>query len=236
MTPLPVLALTGLLNDQRVWQHQARELGDRHPFTIVPSTSCDSIVALAQAALAQAPAGRFALAGFSLGGYVALELLRCAPERVAALALVDTSARADTPESIAWRKGAIAAMREGLSGDVLASFLPRVLHPSRVHDAALVELFRSMSEVVGTDGFVRQQHAAMGRPDSRSLLPSIRCPTIVICGREDQITPLALSEEMATLIDGAKLVVIEECGHASPLERPKDVTVALRDWLGGGTL
>jgi pimeloyl-ACP methyl ester carboxylesterase len=231
MRDLPVLALTGLLNDERLWQHQARELGHGHPFTVVASTAGDSVAALAELALAQAPAGRFALAGFSLGGYVALQIVRQAPERVAALALVDTSARPDTAEAIVWRQGTIAAVRKGSGEDVMAAFLPRVVHPSRVGDAPLGALLRSMGEAVGSEAFVRQLQAAMTRPDSVPLLRTIRCPTMVVCGREDQITPLPLSEEMAAQIEGARLVVVEQCGHVSPLEQPEAVTAALREWL-----
>ena len=227
---LPVLAITGLLNDERLWQHQARALAPRHPFTIVSSALRESLADTARMALACAPADRFALAGFSLGGYVALEILRQAPERVAALALIDTGARADTPEAIAWRKGSIAAMNDR-SDEVLAAFLPRVVHPLHAQDRSLVELLRSMGDAVGKAGFARQQQAAMTRTDSRSLLRTIHCPTLIVCGREDQITPLALSEEMADLVDGAKLVVIEQCGHMSPLEQPDAVTKALREWL-----
>ena len=232
MTRLPVLALTGLLNDERLWQSQALAFADDHPFTVVPSISHDSVAGLAAVALARAPTDRFALAGFSLGGYVALEVMRQAPERVAALALIDTGSKPDTPQAIEWRKSAIAAARNPSGpGDVFASFLPRVVHPAHINDARLVELLRSMGEAVGIEGFIRQQTAAMNRPDSRPTLRSINCPAVVICGREDQVTPLELSEEMVAGIADARLVVVEDCGHMSPLEQPTEVTNALRRWL-----
>ena len=114
---------------------------------------------------------------------------------------------------------------------VAKSFLPRVVHASRLDDAVLVDLFLAMARDVGIDGFVRQQHAAIGRPDSRATLATIQCPTVVVCGREDEITPLALSEEMAAAIPDARLVVVDRCGHMSTLERPQEVTQALTEWL-----
>lgn len=103
--------------------------------------------------------------------------------------------------------------------------------PLRVGDEELGSLLNAMARSVGADGFVRQQHAVIGRPDSRAMLASITCPTVVICGRQDQVTPLELSEEMAALVSGALLVVIEDCGHMSPLERPQEVSSAMADWL-----
>jgi pimeloyl-ACP methyl ester carboxylesterase len=229
---LPILALTGLFNDERLWKNQVDALAGEHAFTVVPSVSSDSVAGLAKAALARAPAGRFVLAGFSLGGYVAFEVMRQAPERVAALVLTDTGARADTPEATEKRKAAIAAAKDPQgSNDVVASFLPRILHPDHLADTKIVGLLRSMGEAVGIDGFVRQQTAAMNRPDSRPGLSAITCPTLIICGRQDQTTPLELSEEMAAAIQGAKLVVIEHSGHRAPLEQPAAVTEALRNFL-----
>jgi pimeloyl-ACP methyl ester carboxylesterase len=114
---------------------------------------------------------------------------------------------------------------------VAGAFLPRLVHSSRVGDAALSAVLIDMARAVGVEGFVRQQLAAIGRPDSRPTLASIQCPTLVVCGRQDQITPLELSEEMAANIPGARLVVIEDCGHMSTLERPQGVTRAMSDWL-----
>ena len=232
MNKLPLLALCGLLNDERLWHAQAQALGRDHPFTIVPSVDHDNVAALAREALARAPAPRFALAGFSLGGYVALEIMRQAPARVAGLALVDTGAREDTPEQIEFRQRAIAAAQpSSVSGELFAAFLPRVVHPDHLGDLELVALLRSMGEAVGVPAFVRQQTAAMNRPDSRGDLAAIACPTLVACGREDQITPPALSEEMASRIPGARLVVVPGSGHMLPLEQPAALSRAMREWL-----
>ena len=229
-TRLPLLALPGLLNDERLWAHQVAGLAPEHAVTAVPTTSHDSVAGLAAAALERAPPGRFALAGFSMGGYVALEILRQAPERVAALALVDTSARPDSPESTAARRAAIERSETDFDG-VIQALIEKMLPPSRHGDQALVELCRAMAHAVGRPAFVRQQEANIARPDSRPLLAQIRCPTVVLCGREDKILPLELSEEIAAGIAGAKLVVIDGTGHMAPLEQPDAVTQALRQWL-----
>lgn len=233
MTPLPLLAIPGLMNDARVWKPQTDALSGEREVRVGDSTQYDTIRDIATRVLANAPEGRFALAGFSLGGYVALEIVRQARERVAALALVDTGPRADTPEATAMRHAMLAAVSANAANfDAVAkSFLPRVVHSSRVDDAAVIDVFLAMARDVGIDGFVRQQHAAMGRQDSRQTLATIQCPTVVVCGRDDQITPLELSEEMASTVPGARLVVIERCGHMSTLERPDEVTAALAAWL-----
>lgn len=230
MTTLPLLALPGLVNDERLWQHQAAALSPRHPVTSFPLTPHTTIAELARMALARAPAERFALAGLSMGGYVALEIMRQAPERVAALALLDTSARPDSPEQTQLRRTAIAASVDDYEG-VIRGLIPRILHPDHAGDPALVALLVAMAGRVGREGYVRQQEAIIGRADSRPTLGEIRCPTLVLCGREDILLPLALSEEMHAGIAGSKLVVVERCGHMSAMEQPKAVTAALREWL-----
>ncbi len=229
---LPVLALCGLLNDERLWRHPAQVLGADHPFTIVPTTTADSMAALARDALARAPAGRFALAGFSMGGYVALEILRQAPDRVAALAMVDSSARPDTPQASDGRRQAIAAAaKPGGAAAAFASLLPRLLHPDHVARPDLVEALRAMSDAVGVDGFVRQQTANIGRVDSRDLLAKVRGPALVVVGEADAVTPPDVAREMADGIPGARLVVVPQAGHMTLLEQPDAVTDALRAWL-----
>lgn len=232
MTSLPILALPGLLCDERLWQHQAEALAPDHPLTTFPLLPHASMAELAVAALARAPAGRFALMGLSMGGYLALEIMRRAPERVAALALLDTSARPDTTEATAARRQAIAASATDFDG-VAAALMPRLLHPAHLDDRAIVDVVTAMARAIGRDGYVRQQEAILGRADSRPTLAEIRCPTLVLCGREDALTPLALHEEMHAGIAGSTLVVIERCGHLSTMERPDEVNVALHRWLAG---
>lgn len=230
--PVPILFLPGLMNDGRVWQPAIATMAG-HEYRIADTSKHASVVELATAALAEAPCGRFALVGFSLGGYVAFEILRMAPERVAALALIDTSARPDSQEAIAMRERMIAAVSSGAADfDTVASaFLPRIVHPSRVADMALNKLLISMARHVGAEGFMRQQRAAIGRPDSRPLLKEIRCKTLVLCGKEDQVTPPDCSQEMASGIARAELVILEQCGHMAPLEQPNAVNEALSHWL-----
>lgn len=187
---------------------------------------------MAHAVLGAAPsAGRFALAGLSMGGYVALEIMRVAPERVAGLALLDTSARSDTPEQTAARRELIELSRRGRFEEVPRRLLPIEVHPERLDDERLVSIVLGMADAVGPEAFVRQEEAIIGRPDSRGDLPNIACPTLALCGREDALTPLHLHEEMASLIPNSRLRTIEECGHLSTLERPTEVSETLRDWL-----
>jgi pimeloyl-ACP methyl ester carboxylesterase len=232
---LPLLALPGLLLDERLWQRQAAALAPGHPITSFALTPAATIGELAAMALARAPAGRFALAGLSMGGYVALEIVRRAPERVAALALLDTSARPDTAEQTKARRSGIAASASDFDGVVRALF-PRLLHPSRVGDAVLEAQLLAMARGIGREGYVRQQRAIIGRIDSRPTLTRIACPTLVLCGREDAILPLEMSEEMHAGIAGSRLVVVETCGHLSTMEQPEVVSDALREWLESARL
>ena len=174
---------------------------------------------------------RFALAGLSMGGYVALEVVRQAPDRVEALALLDTSARPDTPEQTKTRLALIEMAREGRFDEVWRALLPRVVHPDRVEDPDIVSAVEGMARSVGPEAFERQERAIIGRPDSRGDLPGIACPTLVLCGRDDVLTPPALHEELANGIPGAGLRKIERCGHLSTLERPEETTGAMREWL-----
>ncbi len=225
-----LLLLPGMPLDAALWDHQSRHLVDVAVPLVADLTACDSIAAMADGVLASAP-GRFALAGLSMGGYVALEILRRAPERVERLALLDTNARADTPEQTANRRDAVALARQGKYGAVMRAGLPRLVHPDRLSDRPLVDAVLAQMERVGVDGYVREQTAIIGRPDSRPGLGAIRCPTLVLCGRQDALTPPDLHAEMAAAIPGARLVLIEQCGHLSAMEQPQAVTALLRDWL-----
>ena len=230
---IPLVLVPGLLCDDRLWRHQAEHLADLADPIIADATKGASIPEMAQAILDVAPK-RFALSGLSMGGYVALEIMRGAPERVARLALLDTSARADTPEQTAKRQELVELSREGRFDEVPHKLLPNILHPDRLNDERLTAIVFAMAEGVGPEAFVRQEEAIIGRPDSREDMQGIPCPTLVLCGREDALTPMHLHEEMAALIPGSRLRVIEKCGHLSALERSEEVTTALREWLEGG--
>ena len=174
---------------------------------------------------------RFALAGLSMGGYVCMEIMRRSPERVERLALLDTTARPDTEEQSIRRVDAIAVAQAGRFDKIMPTMLASLLAPASLADEAITSLARDMARTVGKDAFVRQQTAIMARPDSRSLLPAIRCPTLVLCGAEDSVTPLDRHQEMAAAIEGARLEQVDGAGHLTPLEQPEVVTAALARWL-----
>ena len=228
---LPVVFVPGLLCDADLWAAQLAIVSADRPVMVANIAGADTVAALARAVLAEAPQ-RFALAGLSMGGYVALEIMRQAPERVAGLALLDTSARPDSEEQTRRRRALLALARTGRFKGVTPRLLPTLLHPDRLADPILTGRVMAMAGRIGRDAFLRQQTAILGRPDSRPDLMRIDCPTLVACGRQDALTPLPLSEEMAGLIPGAELVVVEDSGHLSPMERPDAVNAALVSWLG----
>ncbi len=225
-----LILLPGMPLDAALWNHQARHLADIADPLVVELAECDSIAAMADKVLATAP-DRFAVAGLSMGGYVALEILRRSPERMERLALLDTNARPDTAEATATRREAVALARQGRYGQVIRAALPRLIHPDRMADEGFVRSVLDQMERVGVDGYAREQEAIINRPDSRPGLAAIRCPTLVVCGRQDVLTPPALHEEMADAIPGARLVLVEDCGHLSAMEQPQAVTALMRDWL-----
>jgi pimeloyl-ACP methyl ester carboxylesterase len=225
-----LVLLPGLLCDAALWAPQVEEFGKNYDIRIADFTRADTIAGMAEAALSVAPE-RFNLAGLSMGGYVAQEVLRLAPERVQRLALLDTSARPDTEEQRSRRRGLIELAQKGHFKGVTPKLLPLLIHSSRLDDEALTATVTGMAERVGPDAFLRQQKAIMGRPDFRPDLPQIACPTLVLCGRDDALTPLDRHEEIAAAIPGAQLVVIDGCGHLSTLEKPAELNAALRTWL-----
>ena len=230
MTRPTLVLLPGLLNTRRVYTAQIAALADIADVVVPELTAYDSMAEMAKAVLAAAPE-RFALGGFSMGGYVAFEVLRRAPRRVERLALIDTQAEPDTPEATARRRGFLEQTKIGRFHGVQPSLLPSLVHPSRLQDADVVQPILDMGREIGPEGFVREQTAIMNRPDSRPMLAGIDMPTVVISGRQDIAIPLARAEEMATTIPDAWLAVLEVCGHMAPLERPAEVSAALRRWL-----
>jgi pimeloyl-ACP methyl ester carboxylesterase len=188
--------------------------------------------AIATRILAAAPP-RFALAGLSMGGFIALTIMRHAPERVQKLALLDTSARPETPEQTARRRPQIALAKAGKFAEVPALQFPVFVHRNRQGDEALRERVRIMAEETGAQAFLRQQQAIMTRPDARPFLGAITCPTLVLVGDGDELTPPALAQEIAAGVVGSRLVVIADCGHLSTMERPDAVNRALIEWMTG---
>jgi pimeloyl-ACP methyl ester carboxylesterase len=230
MRQTPLLFLPGLLEDADAFEHQFQGLAETTRCSAAELTRSDTIAGLAQDALAQAPAERFALAGHSMGGYVALEILRRAPERVERLALLNTHARPDSPESIENRRRLMALAETDFPG-VMTQLAPKLLAPQHLEEVGLVGKMSEMALATGKEGFLRQQRAIIGRIDSRPHLAAIRCPTVVVAGREDGIMPVAWLEELAHGIPGARLEIVEDCGHMAPLEQPERVTELLAQWL-----
>jgi pimeloyl-ACP methyl ester carboxylesterase len=227
---MPILLVPGLVSSPRIYAPVLAALWRFGPVTVANHIRDDNMGAIARRILAEAPP-RFALAGHSMGGYIAFEIMRQAPERVARLALLNTQARPDAPEATARRRGQIARAESGEFRAVLDELFPGLVHPSRRDDAALRQLVYDMGDDVGPAGFVRQQRAIMNRPDSRPALAWIKCPTLVLSGDEDNTIPNSLSVEMADGIHGAKLVILPTCGHLPQPEQPQATAEALSGWL-----
>ena len=227
---LPIVLVPGLNCSPRLYAPQVPELWRFGPVTIADHTRDDSMAAIARRILATAPP-RFALAGLSMGGYVALEIVRQAADRVARLALLDTGARDDPPATRETRRNRIALAESGRFAGVNEAMWPALVHPDRRADTALKQVYLAMCLDVGPEAFVRQQKAIMARADSRPLLATIDRPTLVLVGAQDELTPPHLAEEMAAGIKGARLVKVPDCGHISTLERPEAVTRELIEWV-----
>lgn len=228
---LPVVLIPGLIGSPRLYAAQLPALWQVGPVTVADHTRFDSVDAMARSILEVAPP-RFALAGHSYGGYLAFEIMRQAPERVKALALLDTSARADTPEQSTRRRDQIEMARTGPMAALAALQFPAFVHASRAKDKTLQRYMRAMAEDNDNQVFVRQQTAMIGRPDSRDTLAQIRCPTVVVVGDSDAATPPERAQEIAAGIGGARLVTIKQCGHMTPIEKPDVVATILSEHFG----
>lgn len=229
---LPLVLVPGLLCSARLYGPQVEALWPLGPVTVAEHKRDAEIGAVAARILAEAPP-RFALAGLSYGGYLAFELMRQAPERVERLALLDTSARPDTPEQTAARYAFIEMTESGRFSEVVETLSPRYLQPRRREEPALKAILRAMAADIGPEAFVRQEKAIISRPDSRPFLSRIDCPTLVLTGDNDDLTTPDMAREIAGGIPGARLVIVPDCGHLSTLERPAAVNAALSDWLAG---
>ena len=229
MKPALVL-LHGLLNDERVWEPVAWRLRQHADIRVPNLRRQDSIAQMSRdawAEVADVPADTpLVLAGFSMGGYVALQMLADAPRRVAALALVDTSCRPEPPENIPLREATMAALLRDIGAETLA-ILCRGVHADHLSDAPLMALGQRIMRDVGAAAAIRQIQAIVGRADHRAMLARLDIPTLVLCGRTDQVTPLELSREAAALIPGARLHIVEDAGHWAPMEQPQAAAAEL---------
>lgn len=226
-----LILVSGLLCTEVLWRDQVADLADIAEITVTDEhLKHDDIGDIAVAILNAAPS-TFALAGLSFGGYVVFEIMRRAPDRVERLALLDTTAQRDDPERLAQRRDMLELARRGSFRGMTDRLLPEFVHPDRLADIELMNDIKAMSQSVGAEAYFRQQTAIMGRPDSRPTLAEIRCPALVLVGRQDSRTPLAMAEEIHAGIAGSRLVVVEDCGHLATMEQPAAVNAALRDWL-----
>ena len=229
MPNTPFLLIPGLNSTPDVFRHIVPALWPLGPVTVANHLEGDGIAGIAASILGDAPP-RFALLGFSMGGYLALEILRRAPERVAKLCLLDTTARPDSPEASAKRRDRIGIARNGGFSKTLDGAYDDAVHPDHVGRADLRALSKSMSLAVGPEIYIRHQEAIIARQDSRPTLATIRVPTAVIVGDADRITPPDAAHEMADAIEGATLTVIERAGHMALLEQPEATTGAIVAW------
>jgi len=229
----PIALLPGLLCTAELWRDQIDFFenlpGDR-PF-VANFSRYDSIADMAKSVLDAMPE-KFICLGLSMGGYVSLEIMRQAPKRVLGLGLLDTSARADTPERLKQRKLLLSMAKVGKFIGINDRLLPTLIHKDRLDDEPLTDRIKGMASDIGRDGFLAQQNAIINRSDSLPTLATINVPTLVVCGREDALTPLDHAQEIADGIgSNAELAVIDECGHLSTMEAPDAVNSRIVVWL-----
>ncbi|RYE81828.1 MAG: alpha/beta fold hydrolase [Hyphomicrobiales bacterium] len=228
----PFLLIPGLNSTPDVFRHLVPALWPLGPVSLANHTEGEGIAGIAAAILRDAPQ-RFALLGFSLGGYLAFEIIRQAPERVLKLCLLDTTARPDSPDATAKRRDRIAIARNGGFSKTLDGAYDDAVHPDHIGRADLRALSKAMSLAVGAETFIRQQEAIIGRVDSRPTLKTITVPTAVVVGDADAITPVEAAREMADGIAGARLTIIERAGHLAVLEQPEATAGAVVAWARG---
>ena len=232
MAHIPLFLLPGLLEDADAFEEAIGGLKDIATTRVADLTRAETMPELARAALEQAPPGTFALAGHSMGGYVALEIMRQAPQRVSRLALLNTNARPDSPESTENRKRLMALADRDFEA-VVTTLLPKLMTEEHLRDPVLTGIIGAMALATGKEAFKRQERAIIGRIDSRPHLKQIRCPTLVLAARDDQLMPVEVLKEMADAIPGARLAIVEDCGHMASIEQPAEVTRLLREWIAG---
>lgn len=237
MTAATVVLIPGLLCDEYVWSEQRRGLSAHANVWVPDHGSLDSLTDMARAVLRDAPAERFALVGHSMGGRVALEVLRLAPHRVQRLALLDTGwlPRSPGPQGEAEQASRLALLENARTAGMGAmgrQWARGMVHPARV-DTPLFASIIEMIERKTPEIFAAQIRALLARPDASAQLLAIDCPTLVLCGRQDSWSPLSQHLQMALIVRGARLRIIEDCGHMSTLEQPEAVTSALVEWLNG---
>lgn len=235
MAPEPLVLVPGLMCDEAVWQHQLTALRTGREVQIARHGTSNTLGAMAGRILAGA-APRFALAGHSMGGRVALEVVARAPDRVTRLALLDTGYQSLSEGDAGEREKAgryrllDMARRDGMAA-MAREWSRGMVHPARLDDASLMDAIHAMIVRAGIAQFEAQISALLARPDRTTLLKEIAVPTLLLCGADDSWSPLARHHDMAGLIKGSRLVAVPECGHMSTMERPEVITSALMSWL-----
>jgi len=231
-TPAPLLLIPGMLNDERVWRHQLAALNPRcSEIQVVDITTADSIEEIARLALQSAPE-KFSLAGFSMGGIVALEMFRQAPQRILRLAMLGSTSRNEKPHQLAPRLALMErAKREPLRDLMLSELIPPSLGAANQNDSLLKWEILDMALLLGTDIYLQQCQALNTRRDYRDMLGEISCPSLIICGEEEKVCPSWISEETAKGIAGSTLLIVSNSGHMVPLEAPEEVSSAMLAWL-----
>lgn len=228
--PAPLLFLPGMMCDARLFAPQTAAFSAARTIVHGTMTRGRTMTEIAESVLEDAPR-EFAMAGLSMGGIVAMEIMRLAPERVTRLALLDTNPLAETPETAANREPQIVAARSGKLVDVMRDEMkPRYLAPGAARGPVL-DVVMEMATALGPDVFVRQSRALQRRPDQTETLKKLSVPVLVLCGRHDALCDVRRHEFMRELIPGAVLEVIEDAGHLPPLEQPEATTAALERWL-----
>lgn len=226
-----LILLPGLACNAVMWQHQLDAL-PAHLRTAVTDahTRAETIEDMAQTVLRDYP-GDLILCGASMGGIVAMEVVRQAPDRIKGLALLGSNARPETDAVRKLRQMAIDLFEAGRAAEVLRANVPLAFHASHAKDRQLVRTYLEFVLQAGAGQLVRQNRAIMGRPDARAHLASVTCPVLVMCGDADQLTPPEYSREIAALVPGARLVTVAQCGHMLTMEQPRIVNATLLQWL-----
>jgi pimeloyl-ACP methyl ester carboxylesterase len=240
MTKTSLLLVPGMLCSPRLFAAQAKALAADADIVVpdwrrAPLAVWDTWESAARWVVEQMPAEKFALAGLSLGGMLAVEIMQFAAQRVTKLALIDTAMRGQNEAERAIRRARIRLADEGHFELVLGMQMARFIPAYRLPDKTLVDEVMTMCGEIGVEIYKRQEELAAIRADRRPDLPKIDCPTVVVCGRDDAATPLLLSEEMAAAITGSELLVVEQCGHLVTMEKPEETNAILKRWLSGAS-
>ncbi len=228
--PLHTVLIPGMLCSARLYEQLSPTVWTYGGVTIADNRRDTTVTAMAQRLLTAAPE-RFVLVGLSMGGYVALEVIRLAPERIAGLALISTSARPDSPDQVASRREQERAVAAGRFGDLVAAVYPVMVDAANIARSDLADFWSTMAAEVGPDAFLSQLEAVIGRPDSRPDLASIRCPTAVVHGTGDRLIAPDNSLEICDAVPDAQLTLVPDAGHMIAQEQPRALAAAVTELL-----